>query len=139
MEKRAVPGFELGRSPVPPPGKLHLTPEALENAYEYLRSTLPFRRMNLPHADEMMFRVMGARDRFGHFKGRIKDNSDLNEIALSQAKVRSTAMLMETMAHEMIHLHQHEKGSCTRGVHNAHFRRTAARVCRIHGFDPDTF
>ena len=139
MEKRAVPGFAWQQAQVCAPGRLHLTPEALENAYEYMRATLPFRRMNLPHADEILFRVMGARDRYGHFKGRIRDNSDLNEIALSQTKVHSTDVLMQTMAHEMIHLHQHEKGSCTRGVHNAQFQRIAARVCRIHGFDPETF
>jgi hypothetical protein len=129
----------LERTPARAPGRLHLTPEALENAYEYLRSTLPFRRMNLPHADELVFRVMGARDRFGHFKGRIKDNLDLSEIGLSQHSVHSTDVLMQTMAHEMIHLHQHEKGGCTRGVHNAQFQRIAARVCRIHGFDPESF
>jgi hypothetical protein len=139
MEKRAVPGFVWQQTQAAAPGRLHLTPEALENAYEYMRVTLPFRRMNLPHADELVFRVMGARDRYGHFKGRIKDNSDLNEIALSQTKVHSTDVLMQTMAHEMIHLHQHEKGSCTRGVHNAQFQRIAARVCRIHGFDPESF
>jgi len=139
MEKRAVAGFAFGRVQETAPGRLHLTPEALELAYEYLRATLPFRRMKLPHADEILFRVMGARDRYGHFKGRIKDNLDLNEIGVSQAKVRSTDVLMQTMAHEMIHLNQHEKGSCTRGVHNAQFQKIAARVCRIHGFDPETF
>src|SRR5215475_4729604 len=75
MEKRAVQDFFTEER-----GRLHLTPEALENAYEYLRATLPFRRWNLPHADELVFRVMGARDRYGHFKGRFKDNVDLNEI-----------------------------------------------------------
>jgi hypothetical protein len=139
MEKRAVPGLVWQQMQAAAPGRLHLTPEALENAYEYMRVTLPFRRMNLPHADELVFRVMGARDRYGHFKGRIKDNSDLKEIALSQTKVHSTDVLMQTMAHEMIHLHQHEKGSCTRGVHNAQFQRIAARVCRIHGFDLENF
>jgi hypothetical protein len=137
MEKRAVPGFVIAQ--VRAPGRLHLTPEILESAYEYLRTTLPFRRMDLPHADELVFRVMGARDRFGHFKGRIRDNTDLNEIALSQPRVHSTDVLMQTMAHEMIHLHQHEKGGCTRGAHNARFQRIALRVCRIHGFDPETF
>jgi len=134
MEKRAVREFLTEER-----GRLHLTPEALENAYEYLRVTLPFRRWDLPHADNLVFRVMGARDRYGHFKGRIKDNTDLNEIGVSQRKVQSTDMLMATMAHEMIHLHQHEKGGCTRGVHNAHFMRLAARVCRVHGFDLETF
>src|SRR5580698_698382 len=121
MEKRIVRDFLTEER-----GRLHLTPEALENAYEYLRITLPFRRWDLPHADNMVFRVMGARDRYGHFKGRIKDNRDLNEIGVSQRKVHSTQMLMTTMAHEMIHLHQHEKGGSTRNAHNAHFHRLAA-------------
>jgi hypothetical protein len=134
MEKRAIQGFLLEEER----GRLHLTPEMLENAYEFLRTTLPFRRMNLPHADNLVFRVMGARDRFGHFKGRIKDNVDLNEIGVSQHIVHSTDMLMATMAHEMIHLYQHEKGG-TRGLHNAQFKRIAARVCRVHGFDLESF
>jgi SprT-like family len=120
-------------------GRLHLTPECLETAYEYLRATLPFRRMNLPHADNLIFRVMGARDRFGHFRGRIKATPELNEIGVSICVVKSTDLLMATMAHEMIHLYQHERGGCTKGAHNAEFKRIAARVCRIHGFDHETF
>ena len=134
MEKRIVRDFLTEER-----GRLHLTPEALENAYEYLRVTLPFRRWDLPHADNLVFRVMGARDRYGHFKGRIKDNSDMNEIGVSQRKVQSTDMLMATMAHEMIHLFQHEKGSASRSDHNAEFRRVAERVCRVHGFDRESF
>ncbi len=120
-------------------GRLHLTPDSLENAYEYLCTTLPFRRMNLPHADNLVFRVMGARDRFGHFRGRIKNVPDLNEIGVSIRVVKSTDLLMATMAHEMIHLYQHESGGCTRAAHNSEFERIAARVCRIHGFDRESF
>lgn len=120
-------------------GQLHLTPDCLENAYEYLRTTPPFRGMNLPHADDLVFRVMGARDRFGHFRGRYKTIPDFNEIGVSIRSVNSTDLLMATMAHEMIHLYQHEKGSATKSAHNAEFERIAARVCRIHGFDRETF
>jgi hypothetical protein len=135
MRKRTAEGFvEAG-----PRGSLHLTPDCLENAYEYLRTTLPFRRMNLPHADNLIFRVMGARDRFGHFRGRIKTTNELNEIGVSIRVVHSTDLLMATMAHEMIHLYQHEKGSYNRSAHNAEFERLAERVCRIHGFERKTF
>jgi hypothetical protein len=120
-------------------GNLHLTPDCLENAYEYLRTTPPFRGMTLPHADDLVFRVMGARDRFGHFRGRFKSVPDFNEIGVSIRAVNSTDLLMATMAHEMIHLYQHENGSATRSAHNAEFERIAARVCRIHGFDRETF
>ena len=49
--------------------RLTLTPEMLEGAYEYLRVSPPFCSWGLPHADQVMFRVLGARDRFGHFRG----------------------------------------------------------------------
>ena len=119
-------------------GSLHLTPDCLENAYEYLRTTPPFRGMNLPHADDLVFRVMGARDRFGHFRGRFKSVPDFNEIGVSIRSVNSTDLLMATMAHEMIHLYQDETGTA-RGHHNPKFLKLARRVCKIHGFDPESF
>ena len=135
MRKRKImAGAEAGGV-----GSLHLTPDCLENAYEYLRTTPPFRGMNLPHADNLVFRVMNARDRFGHFRGRFKTVPDWNEIGVSIHSVNSTDLLMATMAHEMIHLFQHENGSATRTAHNAEFERIAARVCRIHGFNRETF
>ena len=121
-------------------GKLVLNPEMLIQAYEYLRATPPFRQWHLPHADEVIFRVLGARDRFGHFRGRheraLRKNG-LSEIAISAQLVNSTELLIATMAHEMIHLYQDETGAA-RGHHNPQFRRLAKQVCAIHGFDfPD--
>jgi hypothetical protein len=124
---------------------LHLTPELLEASYEYLRLSPPFRGWNLPEGDQISFRVMGARDRYGHFRGRhtkarvgARGADSFSEIAISAGKVRSTDVLMATMAHEMIHLYQDETGSA-RGHHNPQFRALAARVCAFHGFDLETF
>jgi hypothetical protein len=120
---------------------LHLTPELLESAYEYLRASPPFRGWNLPEGDQVTFRVMGAKDRFGHFRGRhirAEGADSFSEIAISAGMVRSTDLLMATMAHEMIHLYQDENG-WARGHHNPQFRALAARVCAIHGFDAENF
>ena len=124
-----------------PKGTLQLTPDMLVNAYEYLRITLPFRRMNLPEGDQLLFRVIGAKDRLGYFRGRYRrgKREDFNEIAISANEVSSTELLMATMAHEMIHLYQHESGTCPRGFHNKKFRQIAARVCRLHGFALEDF
>jgi hypothetical protein len=43
------------------------------------------------------------------------------------------------MAHEMIHLHQRVTGMENSAQHNAAFRKLAAHVCRLHGFDPKAF
>lgn len=120
---------------------LRLTPEMLEGAYEYLRASPPFCRWNLPEADHISFRVMGTRDRFGHFRGRHKKASgadDFSEIAISAGMVRSSDLLIATMAHEMIHLYQDETGTA-RGHHNPAFLKLAKRVCDIHGFDLESF
>ncbi|HTK02665.1 MAG TPA: SprT-like domain-containing protein [Bordetella sp.] len=120
---------------------LNLTPDLLEGAYEYLRRSPPFREWRLPDGDHVVFRVLGARDRFGHFRGwhRRGDGCDrFSEIAISARKVKTTQMLIATMAHEMIHLYQDENGTA-RGHHNPEFHRLAARVCAMHGFDPPTF
>ncbi len=129
----------IGESSLTMP-KLPLTPEMLESAYEYLRVSPPFCRWNLPHADHVMFRVMGTKDRFGHFRGRHRRASDdeFSEIAISAGMVRSSDVLIATMAHEMIHLYQDETGTA-RGHHNPRFRKLAKRVCAIHGFDPESF
>lgn len=122
-------------------GRLTLTPEMLEAAYEYLRASQPFRGWNLPHADQVMFRVLGARDRFGHFRGRhrkARGENGFSEIAISARLVKSSELLIATMAHEMIHLYQDENGAA-RGHHNAAFRKLARRVCAVHGFDHAEF
>lgn len=120
--------------------RLSLTPEMLEAAYEYLRASPPFRGWNLPHADQVSFRVLGARDRFGHFRGRHRRarGDSFSEIAISGRMVKSSELLIATMAHEMIHLYQDETGAA-RGQHNAAFRKLARRVCAIHGFPPGEF
>ena len=122
-------------------GRLRLTPELLVQAYEYLRVSPPFNRWGLPHADAVSFRVLGARDRFGHFRGRhrrARGQDGFSEIAISAQLVRSSDMLIATMAHEMIHLYQDENGAA-RGHHNPEFRRLAKRVCAVHGFDVSEF
>ena len=51
----------------------------------------------------------GARDRFGHFRGRhirARGGDSFSEIAISAGKVHSTDMLLATIAYEMIHLYQ---------------------------------
>lgn len=117
---------------------LRLTTENLPAAYEYLRACEPFRRLGLPEADAVAFRVSGHKDRYGHMRGDVR--SPGAEIAISEACVGSSAKLIETMAHEMVHLYQHIARTETSGTqHNADFKRLARAVCREHLFDLKAF
>lgn len=116
---------------------LRLTPDMLAAAYDFLRETQPFKGWKLPESDDVAFSVTRHKDRFSHMQG--EQRSQNAEIAVSEVKVGCTRVLMEAMAHEMVHLHQHLKKLDRGGHHNTDFRRRAARVCAIHGFDLKTF
>lgn len=116
---------------------LRLTPDTLAAAYEYLRTTLPFARWKLPDADEIEFCVTRHRDReadHGVWKGQ-------HCIRVSTHSIGTTDALMQAIAHEQVHAYQDGvlKTGSRRVVHNAEFRRLAARVCRAHGWDKEKF
>ena len=112
---------------------LRLTPDMLAAAYDFLRTTEPFRRWRLPESDELGFYVVrdaGLSADFGMREG-------VPLIRVSEANNGHAVTLLASLAHEMIHLRQYLTGD--REQHGPRFRRTAARVCAVHGFDPKIF
>ncbi len=113
-----------------------LTTDTLRAAYDYLTTTPPFNRWNLPDADDIGFKV--AKD--PHLSGWHDVKKKRQIIAISSACVGHTSNLIGTMAHEMLHLHQELTGQATPGVgHNAAFHHDAEIICAIHGFDHKAF
>lgn len=112
---------------------LRLTPDMLAGAYEFLRTTEPFRAWKLPHADELGFAVVRDPNMYADFGME----RGVPVIRVSEVKNGHVVTLLATMAHEMCHLRQERLGDS--GHHNANFKRMAARVCRAHGFDLKTF
>lgn len=115
---------------------LFLTPSIVAGAYEYLRTTPPFRGWRLPPAEEIEFKVV-ATDALAGYHDYSKNGDHV--LAVSNKCHGHTATLMTTVAHEMIHVHQGERGTETAAQHNAQWNRLAKRVCRIHGFDEKEF
>jgi hypothetical protein len=112
---------------------LRLTPDMLAAAYDFLCTTDPFWRWRLPESDELGFYVV--RDAtlsadFGMCEG-------MPRIRVSEVHNGHTGTLLATLGHEMIHLRQHLTGD--REHHGPRFKRMAARVCAVHGFDPKIF
>lgn len=118
---------------------LPLSPEMLACAYDYLRSTPPFDKWNLPDSEDVAFSVVHSPRQFGWYQWDGKRHT----ISASAKAIGHTSTLMRLMAHEIIHLHleangmENRKGDC--GIHNAAFRKFAAQVCKFHGFDPKAF
>lgn len=112
---------------------LKLTPEILAAGYDFLRTTPPFDRWNLPESEDVTFRVIKDAAVFG-----LHDVvNGKHRIAVSNRNVGHTDTLIAVVAHEMIHLHQDQCG--LRRTHGGAFTRWADQVCRRHGFDPRMF
>jgi hypothetical protein len=118
---------------------LPLTPETLAAAYDYLRTTPPFYKWNLPESEDVKFKI-GRRPKEA---GRYQWDGVDHTITASVRGVGYTTSVMRFMAHEMIHLYLEKMGWESKAhsaeVHNAAFRKFAAQVCKYHGFDPKAF
>lgn len=117
---------------------LPLTPDSLAAAYEYLRTTPPFRRWKLPPADEVEFHVTRHRVHYGDHDliGRGQNRRHCIRASTSEGMATTTNRLLMTIAHEMIHAYQDgvTRTGSWKTTHNREFHRLAARVCKIHGW-----
>jgi len=111
---------------------LTITPELLAAAYEYLRVSKPFCRWKLPHADEIQFHVIRAKDKHGDYSKNID-----HIIRVSESTIGHTDGLMKVLAHEIIHLHQCELGDSAN--HNPEFTKCAKSICKEHGWSLKDF
>lgn len=113
-----------------------LSQDILRACYNFLNETPPFNKWNLPDGDDIVFKVATDRTCNGWYV--FKNRKHL--IAISSGCVGHTSLLISTMAHEMIHVHEQHAKACKPGVeHSAAFKRWAAQVSRIHGFDVKAF
>ena len=112
---------------------LPLTPALLRATYDFLRQTPPFKRWNMPPGDEVKFHVT----RNLEVQGDHLLNARIHTIRVSRQKTGTTRVLIELMAHEMVHVKCDAEG--IRSEHGREFHRRAALVCRYHGFDPRNF
>lgn len=123
---------------------LRLTPQNIEDAYNYLKNTAPFNKWKLPDADGVEFRVTDQAKIYGQYV-HVETDKKLRKhrIDISNAHTKSTHKLIETVAHEMTHMHQLQSEYSRPGRKSAHhgttFKRYAKRVCAAHGFDLKTF
>lgn len=116
---------------------LRVTPEMCERYYDALSHTPPFDGWNLPAAEDVGFKVFKRPEWYGYYTRELGKRRDF-EIGIGP-KVGHTITLIGTLGHEMIHLYMDINGMDTRVQHNRAFRRLAAEVAQIHGFDPMCF
>ena len=122
-----------------------LTEDILRAAYAYLAETPPFNKWNLPDAEDVKF-VVGTRGRdqgecrtVVYSQGTPDERCDFT-IMISKWHHNYTFTLLQTMAHEMVHVHQrHNCINRGKRSHGTDFKALALEVCECHGFDPGQF
>ena len=121
---------------------MHITPEIVEQAYEFLRATPPFRGWKLPSSDDVEFHVKHIKsDRYADFyhaydRGKPRGKWTMR---VDPRGCTHTDTLLRTLAHEMVHLREATMGLRLDVKQGASFKRLSAQVCRTHGFDPGVF
>ena len=116
-------------------GSLCINTEMLAAAYDYLQTTPPYCDWNLPDSDDIVFKVYKHRARCADW-GKVKGK---HVVRVSSFHIKRTNSLLETMAHELIHIHEDHNKCAGRGEHSAAFRAWAKEVCAIHGWDEALF
>lgn len=118
---------------------LPITKETVMAAYEYSRTTPPFRAWKLPPAEVVKWHISKSIQHFAQYWW----DGEHHHIEVSSRGIGSTSILIEKVHHEIIHLHlkmiKKESKNGGPNVHNKHYRRKAARVCLIHGWDVKAF
>jgi len=113
-----------------------ITVGLLRATYALLNETPPFSKWNLPDADDVAFHVAKGKAAYGrHWHDGVQ-----HHLEISSGLNGSLRTLIETMAHEMIHVHERQAGTAVSGVaHSRAFQKWASQVCKAHGFDPKPF
>jgi hypothetical protein len=113
-----------------------LAPEMLKASYDLLCTTPPFNRWNLPDSDDIVFKI----DRDKKLSAWQTFDGIRHVICVSIACVSTVDLLNRYMAHEMVHVHEANVRIDRNDVeHSAAWRKWAAQVCKIHGYDPMAF
>lgn len=117
---------------------LKLSPSILRLAYDLLCATEPFSRWNLPDGEDVTFQVLRTRNVSAQI---YTDGTKRPIISISGGTNGHINTVLSSLAHEMVHLHEHRCKIRFRGAdhHGAAFRKWAAQVCEAHGYDLKLF
>lgn len=115
---------------------MQLTKPMLRAVYAMLRVLPPFNRWRLPEAREIKFEILSRRYR--HLAD-YEFNAEQHVIRITR-RADTLPLLIESMAHEMAHVHQDRHGPARMDPkdpnpgHGPDFQLIADKVCRHLGF-----
>ena len=109
------------------------TADDLRAAYEYLQTLKPFDGWKIPPSVKIYFKVNKSRMLAGEY------DTDPHTIKVSSYCCQTQQATLETMAHEMVHLHLEKSKHYKHARHGKQFKACAKAVCKQFGWDVKTF
>lgn len=123
-----------------------ITIDVMRQTYELLAACPPFVDWNLPPSEDISFGRTHLKDLRGRYyahayAGHTKDASKIKKqlIRINPRYNRTMDDLLQTMAHEMIHLHEHRSGMMTQAQHSEAYLMIARDICKRYGWRSDSF
>jgi hypothetical protein len=111
-----------------------LSPKILKNVYLMLLACKPFNDYkSMPPADNIRFVVNSDPDTMGTYLYD-EDEAPSHVITISKERCGHLNTVIQTMAHEMIHLKRHKTKAWDQ--HDDKFRKYAKDIADELGFDP---
>lgn len=112
---------------------MHLTATVCQSVYDLLKLLPPFSKWKMPPSAGIIFKVNRSTMTLGTF------DVDPPVIALSSVMNKSMQDVLETMAHEMTHLHLERNGKGGHEDHNEGFTSARDEVCLAWGWNKEKF
>lgn len=112
---------------------MRLSAQDLVQAYEFLYCRPPFAKWELPSSEQVHFRVIRSRMQMGEY------DVDPHTIMVSCRTCENWLQVLETVAHEMVHMACELKDYPNHPEHDKHFKRLAKQVCTAFGWETESF
>lgn len=103
------------------------------DTYFYLSTLRPFIDFKLPNVVNIEFKVNKSKTLIGSYENYP------HTICVSSVLCETYKDVLETIAHEMIHLHLEIGGKENHCEHDEHFNLIAKQVCDVFGWDLSKF
>ena len=102
-------------------------------AYQYLSALKPFSAWNLPSSQSVEFEVNRSQMLQGEY------SPDPHTIKVSAEHCKTQIAVLETVAHEMVHLALEQSGGYGHLNHDEDFLKHAKAVCKAFGWKTKGF
>ena len=112
---------------------LQINRKTMVAVYEMLCEFPPYNRWQLPKSKDVKFEAKIIKEAYGYY------DSDPHTIIISKNLNPTLHDLVNTMAHEMVHMRLNDSGFKSWDLHSFKFKKVAKQVCDRLGFNEKEF